>query len=478
MLRILITLLLLVPSLTFASVTVTVNGSNHTIPQTNERGWGSAVTAWIQAISQYTLQPTGGTFTLGADIDFGSSYGITLPYVKSKSSNIATSGILRLANNEGIGWRNAANGANKVLKVNSSDQLEYDGSALITAGTASFSDTGFSLFDNADNTKLLAFQLSGITTGTTRTLTVPDANTTLVGTDASQTLTNKTISGASNTISNIGLTSQVAGVLPVANGGTNSSTSLNNNRVMQSSGGAISEAAAITASRALISDANGIPTHSSVTSSTLAFLDATSSVQTQLDAKVAKSTYSAKGSILAATAASTPANLAVGTDGWVLTADSAQSAGVKWAAAPGAVGRHEVWLHGGNGFGSTATKVRRYSTAKVNTGSSLTLTQSAANGDSVTINADGMYIICVQDYSNTTANIGISVNSSSTTTAINTLTIAQGRYAVITTAGSTLVGSTCIQAYLANTDVVRPQHDATGTYAADDFAQFKIMRIY
>lgn len=74
--------------------------------------------------------------------------------------------------------------------------------------------------------------------------------------------------------------------LPISKGGTNSSTALNNNRVMQSSGGAIVEAAAITASRALISDANGIPTHSSVTSATLAFLDATSSVQTQLNAKV------------------------------------------------------------------------------------------------------------------------------------------------------------------------------------------------
>jgi hypothetical protein len=39
-----------------------------------------------------------------------------------------------------------------------------------------FNDANFLLYDNADSSKNLAFQLSGITTGTTRTLTVPNAS--------------------------------------------------------------------------------------------------------------------------------------------------------------------------------------------------------------------------------------------------------------------------------------------------------------
>lgn len=48
------------------------------------------------------------------------------------------------------------------------------------------------------------------------------------------------------------------------------------------------------------------------------------------DAAIAKSTVTTKGDILAATAASTPARVGVGTNGQVLTADSTASAGVTW----------------------------------------------------------------------------------------------------------------------------------------------------
>lgn len=53
-------------------------------------------------------------------------------------------------------------------------------------------------------------------------------------------------------------------------------------------------------------------------------------------AAIAKTIIDAKGDLISATAADTPARLAVGTDGQVLTADSTASTGLKWAAASAA----------------------------------------------------------------------------------------------------------------------------------------------
>jgi len=60
----------------------------------------------------------------------------------------------------------------------------------------------------------------------------------------------------------------------------------------------------------------------------------TSAIQTQLDGKVDESLFDAKGDILVASADNTPAKLGVGTNGYILTANSGATNGVEWAAAP------------------------------------------------------------------------------------------------------------------------------------------------
>jgi len=58
-------------------------------------------------------------------------------------------------------------------------------------------------------------------------------------------------------------------------------------------------------------------------------------LKTQIDAQIPDSLLTTKGDIIAATGASTPARLAVGTNNHVLTADSTASTGMKWAAPAG-----------------------------------------------------------------------------------------------------------------------------------------------
>lgn len=56
-------------------------------------------------------------------------------------------------------------------------------------------------------------------------------------------------------------------------------------------------------------------------------------MKTNADAATQKATLTTKGDIYAATGTSTPARLAIGTNGQVLTADSTAATGMKWAAA-------------------------------------------------------------------------------------------------------------------------------------------------
>ena len=138
---------------------------------------------------------------------------------------------------------------------------------------------------------------------------------------------------------NLASGSSVTGVLAVSRGGTGSGTALNNARIIVSSSGTIAEATAITASRALVSNVDGIPVAATTTSTEIGYVNGvTSAIQTQINARVEKATLTAKGSIYGASAASTPAELAVGSNDMVLTAASGETTGLKWANAASLAG--------------------------------------------------------------------------------------------------------------------------------------------
>lgn len=66
----------------------------------------------------------------------------------------------------------------------------------------------------------------------------------------------------------VGLTTHISGILPVNNGGTNSSNSLNNNRIMVSTGGSIREASSLSNGQLLIGSAGAGPVAATLTAGT------------------------------------------------------------------------------------------------------------------------------------------------------------------------------------------------------------------
>lgn len=74
---------------------------------------------------------------------------------------------------------------------------------LDATNDAELRDNNLTITGNVDFSKKFNFNADTVTTGTTRTIGIPDANTTLVGDDSTQTITNKTIDADNNTITNL-----------------------------------------------------------------------------------------------------------------------------------------------------------------------------------------------------------------------------------------------------------------------------------
>ena len=128
-----------------------------------------------------TLPNATGTVALLSTLSIASGSGLTY---NSGTGEFSTNAIpnSQLANSS------VTVGSTAIALGNSSTTLT--GLSSVTSTAVVTNDSGFRIRDNSDNTKQLAFECSGISTSTTRTLTIPDAN----GTIATQAYVNSQIS--------------------------------------------------------------------------------------------------------------------------------------------------------------------------------------------------------------------------------------------------------------------------------------------
>jgi hypothetical protein len=136
-----------------------------------------------------------------------------------------------------------------------------------------------------------------------------------------------------------------------------------------------------------------------------------------------------------------------------------------------------VRVNTANGYGSTNTKIRRFTSVVTNQGSDITYADSATLGASFTINTSGVYAISYSDQFSASAGLGISLNTTQPTTNIYTLTnpseVLSCSMGASASYGITAGGSY----YLPAGSVVRPHTDGISTGVNPAVAQFTITRV-
>ncbi len=216
------------------AIPLNINGAVFEYPQNFDEDWGVDATGWAQAVTNGALYLSGGNFPLTAAVDFGSSFGMSVKSITSKTTTPATAGYLRLAKTDAIEWRNNLGDGNLALTIDGSNMLSFNGSPL------------------------------GLTSLTNSQIYVGNA-------------------------SNVPVSVAMSGDATIANTGalTIANSAITNAKVSASAAIALTKLAAQTASRAAVFDSSGLLVPATTTSTQIGYLSTTTSdVQTQLDARL------------------------------------------------------------------------------------------------------------------------------------------------------------------------------------------------
>lgn len=158
----------------------------------------------------------------------------------------------------------------------------------LAISTNEFLTNVFRLDDNTDPTKKIAFSAAGITTGTVRTITMPDANVDLGNLTNSNISASAAIAYSKLNLSNSIVNADINASAAIAYSKLNLSGSIVNADINASAAIALSKLAALSNNFALQSNGSGVISVSAVTSTELGYVSGvTSAIQTQLNGKPA-----------------------------------------------------------------------------------------------------------------------------------------------------------------------------------------------
>lgn len=124
-----------------------------------------------------------------------------------------------------------------------------------------------------------------------------------------------------------------------------------------------------------------------------------------------------------------------------------------------------IRLNTSNGYGSTATKIRRFTNIQDNVGSDVTYVDSATLGGTFTINNAGTYSISYTDEANAVTNVGITKNASSLTTSIASIATSE-ILTFSTTSANSHVEAMAWTGDLVAGDIIRAHTDGVAPGAA------------